>query len=155
MSDKPMAVPEGAEAFRYAELLIHLPANWPMSEEAFQDENHYWPIRWLKQLARLPHAYDTWLGYGHTIPNGDPPEPFASKTAFCCMLLGLPISAGEEFFQLKVSEEKTICFYALVPLYLEEMNLKLEKGAEHLEDLFDRHGIGDVVDLRRRNVAES
>ncbi len=80
MSDKAMSVPEGREEFRFAELMLALPADWPISDEAFKKENNYWPIRWLKILARLPHEYDTWLEYGHTVPNGDPAKPFTSKT---------------------------------------------------------------------------
>jgi hypothetical protein len=58
MSDKPMNVPKGMEAHKYAELCIFLPANWPLSvepyqttEEAFKDENNYWPIRWLSPAS--------------------------------------------------------------------------------------------------------
>ena len=29
----------------------------------------FWPIQMLKFLARFPHEYKTWLGWGHTIPN--------------------------------------------------------------------------------------
>lgn len=75
MSDLPMTVPEGAEEFRFAELAMVLPSNWPLSDAKFKDERNYWPVRWLKTLARFPHDYDTWLSYGHTMPNGDPPEP--------------------------------------------------------------------------------
>jgi hypothetical protein len=30
MSDRPMSVPEGAEEYRYSELLIGLPQDWPV-----------------------------------------------------------------------------------------------------------------------------
>ena len=33
MSDLPMATPAGAEKFRFAELMICLPQDWPMDEE--------------------------------------------------------------------------------------------------------------------------
>jgi hypothetical protein len=32
MSDKPMTVPDGAEEFRFAELFLVLPADWPLTE---------------------------------------------------------------------------------------------------------------------------
>lgn len=75
MSDLPMTVPEGMEEWKFAELMIRVPADWPLDQESFKNEAHYWPIRWLKQLARLPHEYQSWLCYGHSIPNGDPPSP--------------------------------------------------------------------------------
>src|SRR6185369_17322023 len=62
MSDRPMTVPEGAEDFQFAELVLCRPDTWPLSQKDFNDENNYWPVRWLKQLARFPHEYDTWLG---------------------------------------------------------------------------------------------
>ena len=80
MSERPMRVPlENPEdlgllpELRHAELLLCLPSDWPFSHEAFQAEENYWPIRWLKKIARLPHRQDAWLGLGHTVPNGDPP----------------------------------------------------------------------------------
>src|SRR5262245_45453724 len=66
MSDRPMTVPAGAEEHRYAELMLSLPADWPLSSEAFQDDSNYWPVRLLKMLARFPHEYDTWMCFGHT-----------------------------------------------------------------------------------------
>src|SRR5262245_31898962 len=63
MSERPMTLPDGVEASAYAELCISLPADWDLRQEAFGDENVYWPVRWLKTLARLPHDYRTWLGF--------------------------------------------------------------------------------------------
>ena len=81
MSDKPMHSPQGVDDCDYAELSICLPQDWKVSEEDFEDEKNYWPIRWLKFLARFPHEYNTRLFQGHTIPNGDPATPFAENKA--------------------------------------------------------------------------
>ncbi len=51
MSDRPMAAPEGAEEYRYAEMVIALPPDWRLNTEDFKDERHYWPLRWLKWLS--------------------------------------------------------------------------------------------------------
>jgi hypothetical protein len=125
-----------------------------MEQEAFRDESHYWPLRLLKVLARLPHEYDTWLGHGHTIPNGDPAEPYADNTRFTGALVAVPVTTPQEFWTLEVTPEKTINFYAVVPLYPEEMDHKLQKGTDSLLDLFDKHQITECVDLDRRNVAK-
>ena len=137
MSEAPMTVPQGAEEFRFAELAICLPGSWPITQEAFEDENHFWPIRWLKRLARLPHEYDTWLSIGHTVPNGDPPEPFAESTRLCCWMIGPGLLFPEEFRQFEVSPEKSIHFYGLLPLYQEEMDFKLKHGLDALLEKFD------------------
>jgi hypothetical protein len=154
MSDLPMTVPDGAEEFRFAELLICLPASWDMPKvyDTVADEEHWWPIRCLKYLARFPHEYDTWLCENHTIPNGDPPEPFAGNTRLCCALLTPPLLFGDGFRSLKISEGKTINIYALLPIYKEEMEFKLKQGGEKLYERFDREGINELLDINRKNV---
>lgn len=159
MSDMPMTVPEGLEDHKYSELCVLLPGDWNIggenyqtTEEAFKDEKNYWPVRWLKIIARFPHEYNTWVGHGHTIPNGNNADPFADNTGLGCMLLFPSISLGNQFFQLKVNDEKSIHFYCLYPLYKEEMEFKLKKGADALIDKFEKYNVTDVVDIKRRNT---
>lgn len=154
MSDRPMTVPSGAEAFRYGEIMICLPPTWQLSEQAFKDEKWYWPVRWLKILGRFPHEYDTWLTWGHTIPNEDPPQPFADNTRLCCSLLLAPILAQKGFSELKIDDERTIRFYALVPLYREEMEFKLKQGLDPLLERLDKHQVSEVLDIKRTNVCK-
>lgn len=154
MSDLPMNVPEEIGATRYMELMVVLPESWQISDKAFEDEKWYWPIRELKFLARFPHKYDTWLGWGHTLPNGDPAEPFAENTKLNGVILLPPISISEDFFQLSINEDKTIQFFTVVPLYEEEMNLKLNKGVDELLEKFDQYDINEVVSIDRKNVAK-
>lgn len=153
MSDRPMNVPAEMGEFRHAELMIQLPPEWKLTQEDFKDERNYWPMRWLKQLARLPHEYNTWLGYGHTVPNGDPPEGFAANTKLCCMLVEFPLVVPDDFRILEIREGKRVCFWNLIPIYQEEMDLKMRKGAEALENLFEKNRIGEIIDPTRANVA--
>lgn len=152
MSDKPMNTPDYVEGNEYAELSICLPKDWDLTEEGQSDENNYWPIRWLKYLARFPHDYDTWLSFGHTIPNGDPAESFAENTKLNTALL-LPTTVFDDSFRELKLDNKTIHFYTLIPLYSEEVTLKLRKGVEALYDKFDQHGVNDIVDVNRKNTA--
>src|SRR5688572_22333573 len=152
VGDERMAVPEGLEQFNRVELLIALPADWPLSEESLEDEANYWPIRWLKLVGRLPHEYQTWIGWGHTIPNGDPAEPIAN-TRFIGVMLTPPYELPRDFFQLETKSGETITFFVMMPLYQEEMDLKLERGAEEIEDRFERAGIGFVLNTARPNAA--
>jgi len=152
MSDRPMKVPEGAEEVRHVELSLCLPPEWPLTEEAFQEERHYWPVRWLKQLARFPHEYDTWLGWGHTMPNGDPPEPLGPGTKFCGVLLLPSLVLGRSMDVCEIGPEKRVHFLAVWPLYREEMDFKLKRGAEALLERFAKHGVRDLVEIARRNT---
>jgi len=155
MSDLPMNVPEeidDKEAYERAELMVVLPADWKIGDEEFQDDNNYWPVYFLKRLARFPHEYKTWLGYGHTIPNGMEAEEIAN-TGFGCMLLLPPmLSFDEKFLELQTKDGNIINFYAMIPVYKEEMDFKLEEGTDALLDLFDEYGISELVDIDRPNV---
>jgi hypothetical protein len=95
-----------------------------MDKEAFEDESVYWPLRLLKWLARFPHEFGTWLGFGHTVPHGDPPGPFAADTELCGAIL-LPPVLGPDGFERVEAAERTINVFAVIPLYADEMDLKL------------------------------
>lgn len=156
MSERPMTVPKEAEASEYTELVMCLPGDWPLTQDAFKNENNYWPVRWLKQLARLPHEYETWLGFGHTIPNGDPPEPFADNTKCSGWILLPPPWFDDAMHHLSLEDGRVIEFISPIPLYREEMDLKLKKGAEALINRFEtaKLPIEELFDPTRKNVAK-
>ncbi|AWB43067.1 hypothetical protein DCC85_01690 [Paenibacillus sp. CAA11] len=154
MSYLPMNTPEELEGGQYAELMISLPPTWPISEEAFKNEDCYWPVRWLKVIARFVHDYQTWMGFGHTMPNGDPAEPLSSQTKQSGIVLLPPIQVPESFGELQMDEERSVNFYSIVPLYPEEMDFKLKHGINALLERFDEHGITELVDLKRKNVCK-
>lgn len=158
MSDKPMNVPQGVDSMEYAELCILLPPNWNINaesyalmEEVFSDENNYWPVRWLKHISRFPHEYNTWIGPRHTIPNGENADPFSANTKLGCMFIFPSICLPSEFTQLKLNH-KLIHFYSLYPIYKEEMDYKLNKGADALLDKFQHHKVSNIVDVNRTNT---
>ncbi len=154
MSDRPMSPPPGAEGYGFTELAVLLPAGWQVSEDAFKDETWYWPVRQLKILARLPHKFRSWLWWGHTVPHGDPPEPFAPSTELCCSMLVSPVSLPDEFDTLWLEDGREVTFFSLFPLYREEMDYKLVHGAEALLERVVRAGLDDIVDPRRLNVCQ-
>lgn len=155
MSDRPMCLPNNItppEQYQLAELMIVLPPDWSIDEASFDNFNNYWPIYFLKSLARFPHQYKTWLGHGHTIPHDEDATPIAN-TDFGCILLSFPfVSFPEEFLQLQTQDGKVINFYALIPIYKEEMEFKLKEGLEALFQKFDEYNISEVVDVKRPNT---
>ena len=163
VTTRPMNVPEGAEAFRYAEFLMALPANWPglanplvdlqSPDHPWNNEEHYWPIRLFKSAAHMPAEYDTWLSFGHTISAGEGDTPFAPGTRLSTALIGYPAGFLEpDRALLHAKDGTTIFFYSVLPLYPEERDFKLKEGADALFDLFDKEGIGPVIDPTRKNV---
>ena len=151
MSNIAMNPIEGAEDDKYSELMICLPKDWKVSDEDFKNEEYYWPIRWLKILARFPHENNSWLSFGHTIPNGDPAMPFTEGTKLSSMLLLPPVGVDNEFWNLEISDSKNVKFYNLVPLYQEELNYKLKNGVDSLFDKFEEINLGLVLDVNRKN----
>ena len=87
MSDEPQNVPEGREEYRYG-LFMRLPADWPTDSESFDNPDHFWPFKWLRQIAGYPCQDDTWLGGPYTIiATARPPVPLAANTKLSCLLL--------------------------------------------------------------------
>ena len=152
MSDRAMNAPPEYSDFRFSELVIALPPDWPMSQESWNDEANYWPIRLLKFLSRFPHAYRTWLWATHTVPNGNPPEPLGSNTRMTGVILLPPITLPREFRELVIDPGKTIHFHSVIPLHGDEMDLKLKEGAEALFDGFDKNGVSELLSPARKSV---
>ena len=153
MSDRPMNAPAGCEDARYAELFVCLPPDWPIDSEAFKNERNYWPLRLLKSLARLPHQFNSWLFLFHSVPNGDPPSPYANNTELCGAMLAPPFSLPHSFSSLPINEREKIRFFSVLPLHNDEMNFKLKKGGEALLKYFEKNGaIADVISPGRPSV---
>ncbi len=152
VSDLAMHMPEaGFEDHNRVELMIALPKDWPISAAAFENENHYWPVRWLKKIGRLPHQNKTWIGWGHTIPNGNPVQTIAD-TQFTGVILMPSVLLPDDFYKLRTKDGNTIRFYGLVPLYQAEMDLKLNTSLEALEAKLDQHDVDILLDKQRANM---
>ena len=153
VSDNPMNVPEEMAEYSRAELVIALPQSWSLGVRSIKNEESNWPMSWLKRVGRLPQDKKTWIGKGHTISNGDPWEPIAD-TSFTGGIILPPFGLPPEFSQLQTQQGVKILFYHLIPLYREEMDLKLQKDSEALEELLHKDDTDFVLDLERKNVAK-
>lgn len=144
-----MNVPEELAKYKLerAELAIALPSDWKLDQESMRDERWYWPIRLLKELARLPVQSNTWLGFGHTV---DHQEDFAKDTKLCAAILADPqgTEAGSEVCELPNGQG--VNFYRVIPLYRDELEYKLAHDAGALLDKMT--GISFVVQPDRRDA---
>ncbi|GHV93856.1 hypothetical protein AGMMS50293_01760 [Spirochaetia bacterium] len=150
MGARPMNVPEELEPnnLARAEMMVCLPPDWQFDD--LENEEWYWPMRWLKILARLPIEEDTWLGWGHTIPNG---EPFAPNTGLSTALLLNPGAFNPKSFGCQLPGGETVNFYQMVPLYTEEADFKIKNNTEILLNFLDSECL-EYVHLDRENVCE-
>ncbi len=154
MSDLPMRAPPSHADLAYAELFLCLPPDWKMGQEQWKQHQNYWPIQALKYLARFPHQYETWLSYGHTIPNGNPPAPFDPSTQLSSLILLRPFRIPSDFHELKVNDAKTVRFFSVVPLHNDELEFKLKSGAEAIERALLEAGGSEIVDPKRKSAIE-
>lgn len=69
------------------------------------------------------------------------------------MLILPSVTFSDGFHQLKL-DSKTIDFYTLIPIYTEELELKMKKGVDALFDGFDKFGVSDILDLNRPNTVK-
>ena len=150
-----MNVPEelAEHKLERAELAIDLPPDWKLDEESLKDERWYWPIRLLKSTARLPIQRDVWLGWGHTV-GIDEGETYAENTELCGCILIDPQTSDDNRTIGELPNGDTVNFYQLIPLYHDEIEYKIEHGAEALLDQL-RSVVSFVVDPDRPSAFET
>jgi len=156
MSDLPMTLPRKIakrEDLKYAELYLFLPGSWDLGKTGSLSsdipEADYWPVGLLKFLAGFPHAYHTWLGFGHTLPNGADYEPFHDGVGFGGVILS---RRDGGLAGLETSNGRHLALCGVIPAYKEEIAYKLEYGMEKLEDLFREKELSMILDIHRPNL---
>jgi hypothetical protein len=144
-------VPEGANDYRRAELMMELHKNWPGPEEMLRDRRWAWPIQWMRKIATYAAESGEWLGAGFTtFVEKDPPKPLAPGLKLTAWLLA---SLRSDDSVVRCKDGTTIQMCQLFPLYNEEYNYARKNGTEALMSLFVKHDIQTYVDLNRPNVA--
>ncbi len=141
MSDLPMTLPREATVEpKRVELIFY----------CSEPKEEY--IKTLRWLAHFPHTYKTWVGSGHTIPNGNPPEPFWGSDCLDTILFLEPIVRRDQTLadKLKLADDP-VSFLWVVPLSTPECNLKLEKGLGAILNLFTQHRHPYVFDPARKS----
>ena len=151
MGAHEMDVPEEAEStLRRAEVMINLPRDWKLDEASLQDSRWYWPIRMLKDVARLPVSTGCWLGWGHTV-GMDEGERYDESTDMCGCILLNPGVFGEDSYICNLPDGNGVEFFQIVPLYAEEIQYKIENGAEALLDITN-DDLLEIIDPQRLNA---
>ncbi len=142
-----MNAPEKAVA--RAELLINLPPDWNLGEDAWEDEHWFWPVGILKALARYPMLHDTWLGWGHTVYGSE--DSYAGNTKLCSVVLLNPGVFGDSASAATLPNGEPVNFYQVIPLYREEIEFKREHDVGRLLEKFPDELL-EVTDPARPNV---
>ncbi len=140
MSDLEMRVTAGVAAPRRVELILY--CTDPKLEY----------VETLRWLAHFPHDQRTWIGDGHTIPNGNPPAPFWGSSVLDTILLMPTIVLRDAGLPKElVLEGQAVHFLWVVPLTPAECKLKLAKGFDAILNLFQEHRHPHVFDPNRKS----
>ncbi|RKQ91799.1 suppressor of fused protein SUFU [Solirubrobacter pauli] len=149
MSRMPM---QGAPSnYTRAELVIALPPDWKLGQDDLGDERNWWPLRLLQNLSHMPQANGGWLGFGHTIPHGSPPQHYADDTTFCGALLFPPVWTPSGFNTLQAGDE-TVQFIGVYTLHGDELQFAQEEDGQAMFARFAEHQVSELVDLQRPSV---
>ena len=137
-----------------AEYVVFLPKDWNLKSDKEED---YWPIRMLKNVARLTVNTDDWLYLSHTVNLTDDGSPVAENTKFnSCVLLLSTGKEGQIVKPLKLGLlGKKVAFYQLYPLYQEELEYKVENSFYDLMDKVDEEELNNqVININRKNFCK-
>ena len=116
----------------HSEYIMYLPSDWKLDEESLNDEANYWPIRLLKNTARLPLLTDSWFTIGHTTGTEEG-MPYSEEYPYNSAILTYPapfVATREN--KCNLSSGKTILFHHILPITQEELEFKNENGTEAL-----------------------
>jgi hypothetical protein len=73
---------EDRRDYLFAELMVLLPKELELSQVHTGEEKNSWIVSMLKQTARFPHHYDTFISIGHTLQATEDMKPYSNETDF-------------------------------------------------------------------------
>lgn len=154
MSDVAMTMPPGAEGDRM-ELMLGVPAGWPgidpLDSELLGPEN-FWPFKLLKDVARIPSTYNSFVTWGHTIAD-DEGDLYAPGLPYTGALVAPPLGYPAQIMRATTPAGE-VDHLAVLPLTREEMDFKVATpgGGDALIDRLQERGVTAVVRPDRPGV---
>lgn len=158
MSSHKMNLPQELlpqyESLARCELMTLLPYEWKLEipEDKVLDNRTWWVVRLLEYLSAFPKNENTWLGWGHIIPNSEDFVSYADNTKLSGVILG---AMQEQVSQVARTEDLPIQVYTLIPLYKSEMEFAQTEGIPKLmEKLAELKGYGMILFPDRPDVTK-
>jgi hypothetical protein len=154
MSLLEMTVPDNVdnpELYKFTELMILLPKSIEFGKVFPSGNENDWLIGMMKETARFPHHYDTWLNIGHTLQANADMETYSKETYYVGLVVLPSVTFDEEFTTIKAGDE-IINIYSIFPLYQNELEYKIANGYNALLDkLIEKNG-KEVFNPKRENL---
>lgn len=149
MSDRPMPARSGV---RYAELVLSVPADWDMSEQALDSGESAWPLELLRALGRLPHEHGVAFDFGLCTDDRALPFGAPGNMGFSSVLLAPPVTVPDEFWCLDAGNGKVIDFFGVVLLYPEELSFARFDGVVALARKLDSMSVTELAQPGRKRA---
>lgn len=151
MSLLDMNVPDAVEdkaPYRFAELMLLLPKSVEFGKTVTGEGANDWIINMLKETARFPHHYGTWLSIGHTLQAAEDMAPYDESTAYTGVVI-LPSVTFDEDFTTIPCAEGVINIYSIYPLYRHELEYKIANGYNALLDCLIEKDAKEIFSYER------
>jgi len=159
LAERPMNVPDEVpdpDQYRYAELVLHLPEEWPMEWEELKKPENWWPLNALYSLAKLPHERESWVWGGHTLRSNANLDPYSHDTQLCAALVCPSYLLPDGGESITMPDGREVVFLTLAFLYREELEFCMENYSDAFLDLVQQSGLSPidffVLDKDRPNL---
>lgn len=130
MAERAMQLPADGRGEPWTELVLLLPSHWPLDRDAWQDERHWWPLRWLKRVARFHYESGHWLGEGHVLTHGEEPTPIHPDFPYDSVLLAHSRALPDAFQRATLKDGRVVRLLCLYFLTAEERKALDDRGWE-------------------------
>lgn len=143
-----MPIPEKLQGYEYGELYFCVPEYWDLTNPENPEVN--WLFEWLIRIVRYTKDNTTWLGDGHTYNCSKHGKQLSNTIRQDHLFISAPILMEEELFPILLYD-KTIHFWALIPIFGDEMDFKQGKGTVKLKKKFLLKGVTEKLDEFRQS----
>lgn len=154
MSTAAMQVPHKVSdpvGNKYAELMMVLPADWPLSATMPSDMSQDWPVTVLKQIARLPFQHKAFVSWGNTVLHDRYFQPYHESVGFIGSLLTRTVTRPDVFRRI-ISPHGPINILSVFPIYKEELLFIEENGYEAFRRILGEQKVVEILDVDRPNL---
>jgi hypothetical protein len=143
-----MPVPEKLQGYEFGQLYFCIPEYWDLTNT--ENPEVRWLFDWLIRIATYTITNNTWLGDGHTYNCTKYGKQLSPAIRQDHLFISSPNYLDEELKPVEL-EDKIINFWALIPLFGDEMDYKQGKGTVKLKKKFLLKGVTEKLDEFRQS----